>query len=412
MNDVNNQSSFKKARNTILLVFFISIVFGVGYFLGYKGFLLSIEKFPIVTINRSQPPEKELNFSLFWDVWDRLEGSYYDKSKIKESEMVYGAIKGMVSSLGDPYTVFFTPGENRIVQEDLNGNFEGVGIQLDFKDSVLTVVSPLPDTPAEKTGVKAGDQIIKITDIGKRVEKGTSGMSLQEAVALIRGERGTKVTLTLVREEVTEPFDVDIARGSINVASIKLEFVGDEGKIAHIKVLKFSGETKSEWQSAVNEIISRNVKGLILDLRNNPGGYLMGAVDIASEFVSDGTVVIEEWSDGKRQEYPVYGNGKLYKVPLVVLVNEGSASASEILAGAISDHKRGKIVGTVTFGKGTIQEPQELTSGSGLHLTISKWLTPNGSWLNGTGLEPDVIIEDNEETSIDEELAKAIELLS
>ena len=191
MNVVNNQSSFKKARNTILLVFFISIVFGVGYFLGYKGFLLSIEKFPIVTINRSQPPEKELNFSLFWDVWDRLEGSYYDKSKIKESEMVYGAIKGMVSSLGDPYTVFFTPGENRIVQEDLNGNFEGVGIQLDFKDSVLTVVSPLPDTPAEKAGVKAGDQIIKITDIGKRVEKGTSGMSLQEAVALIRGERGT-----------------------------------------------------------------------------------------------------------------------------------------------------------------------------------------------------------------------------
>ena len=412
MNVVNNQSSFKKARNTILLVFFISIVFGVGYFLGYKGFLLSIEKFPIVTINRSQPPEKELNFSLFWDVWDRLEGSYYDKSKIKESEMVYGAIKGMVSSLGDPYTVFFTPGENRIVQEDLNGNFEGVGIQLDFKDSVLTVVSPLPDTPAEKAGVKAGDQIIKITDIGKRVEKGTSGMSLQEAVALIRGERGTKVTLTLVREEVTEPFDVDIARGSINVASIKLEFVGDRGEIAHIKVLKFSGETRSEWQSAVNEIISRNVKGLILDLRNNPGGYLMGAVDIASEFVSDGTVVIEEWSDGKRQEYPVYGNGKLYKVPLVVLVNEGSASASEILAGAISDHKRGKIVGTVTFGKGTIQEPQELTSGSGLHLTISKWLTPNGSWLNGIGLEPDVIIEDNEETSIDEELAKAIELLS
>ena len=412
MNVVNNQSSFKKARNTILLVFFISIVFGVGYFLGYKGFLLSIEKFPIVTINRSQPPEKELNFSLFWDVWDRLEGSYYDKSKIKESEMVYGAIKGMVSSLGDPYTVFFTPGENRIVQEDLNGNFEGVGIQLDFKDSVLTVVSPLPDTPAEKAGVKAGDQIIKITDIGKRVEKGTSGMSLQEAVALIRGERGTKVTLTLVREEVTGPFDVDIARGSINVVSIKLEFVGDEGKTAHIKVLKFSGETKSEWQSAVNEIISRNVKGLILDLRNNPGGYLMGAVDIASEFVSDGTVVIEEWSDGKRQEYSVYGNGKLYKVPLVVLVNEGSASASEILAGAIADHKRGKIVGTVTFGKGTIQEPQELTSGSGLHLTISKWLTPNGSWLNGTGLEPDVIIEDNEETSIDEELTEAIELLS
>ena len=380
--------------------------------MGYQGFLFSFDKFPVVTVNRSYLPEKELNFSLFWDVWDRLEKNYYDQSKIKEGEMVYGAIRGMVSSLGDPYTVFLTPAENHIVQEDLNGNFEGVGIQIDFKDNILTVVSPLPGSPAEIAGVKSGDKILKITDKAKRVEKITDGMSLQEAVTLIRGKGGSVVTLTLARDAQSAPFDIDVTRKAIDVPSIKTEYVGDDGEIVHVAIHKFGGETKLEWAKVVSEIAAGGKKGVILDLRGNPGGYLLGAGDIASEFIRNGNVVLEEWADGKRDEYSVYGNGKLYNIALLVLVDEGSASASEILAGAIQDHARGKIVGVKTFGKGTIQEPQELVNGAGLHLTISKWLTPNGTWVNGAGLEPDILVEDNEETGEDEQLDKAVEVLS
>src|SRR3989344_759601 len=412
MNEAKTNSSFKKARNILLFIFSLSVVFGTGYFMGYQGFLFSFDKFPVVTVNRSYLPEKELNFSLFWDVWDRLEKNYYDQSKIKEGEMVYGAIRGMVSSLGDPYTVFLTPAENHIVQEDLNGNFEGVGIQIDFKDNILTVVSPLPGSPAEIAGVKSGDKILKITDKAKRVEKITDGMSLQEAVTLIRGKGGSVVTLTLARDAQSAPFDIDVTRKAIDVPSIKTEYVGDDGEIVHVAIHKFGGETKLEWAKVVSEIAAGGKKGVILDLRGNPGGYLLGAVDIASEFIRNGNVVLEEWADGKRDEYSVYGNGKLYNIALLVLVDEGSASASEILAGAIQDHAGGKIVGVKTFGKGTIQEPQELVNGAGLHLTISKWLTPNGTWVNGAGLEPDILVEDNEETGEDEQLDKAVEVLS
>ncbi|EKD62218.1 MAG: hypothetical protein ACD_52C00264G0003 [uncultured bacterium] len=411
MQEVTKNSGFKKARQTLGIIFSMSLLFGIGYLLGYKGYLVSLDKFPIVTVDRSYQPERELDFSLFWDVWDRLENGYYDKSKIKHGDMVYGAIKGMVSSVGDPYTVFFTPKENAIVQEDLNGNFEGVGIQIDFKDSALTIVSALPGTPAQAAGVLPGDQIIKIIDRSNNVDKFTERMSLQEAIALIRGKMGTSVTLTIKRSGEDDLQEFDIQRSSINVPSVKLGYVGENESLAHVNVMKFGGETKAEWQKVVAEIVARQTKGVILDVRNNPGGYLTGAIEVATEFIADGNVVTEAMADDRRQEYKVYGGGKLYRVPLVVLVNEGSASASEILAGAIKDHKRGKLVGAKTFGKGTIQEPQALTNGAGLHLTISKWLTPNGVWINGAGLEPDIVVEDNSDTEVDEQLEKAIELL-
>jgi len=384
-----------------------------GYFLGTREVKLTdLKKAKIQVINRVAPEQyRDVDFSLFWDVWDRLENGYYDKSKIKHGDMVYGAIKGMVSSVGDPYTVFFTPKENAIVQEDLNGNFEGVGIQIDFKDSVLTIVSALPGTPAQAAGVLPGDQIIKIIDRSNNVDKFTERMSLQEAIALIRGKMGTSVTLTIKRSGEDDLQEFDIQRSSINVPSVKLGYVGENESLAHVNVMKFGGETKAEWQKVVAEIVARQTKGVILDVRNNPGGYLTGAIEVATEFIADGNVVTEAMADDRRQEYKVYGGGKLYRVPLVVLVNEGSASASEILAGAIKDHKRGKLVGAKTFGKGTIQEPQALTNGAGLHLTISKWLTPNGVWINGAGLEPDIVVEDNSDTEVDEQLEKAIELL-
>ncbi len=306
------------------------------------------------------------------------------------------------------------PSENRIVQEDLKGSFEGVGIQIGFRGNQLAVVSPLPDSPAEKAGVLAGDYIIGIKDELKEMDRGTAGITLPEAVQAIRGPAGSVVTLTLLRNESEEPIIVDIVRISIDIPSLILGFVGPNESIAHIKLLKFGGETKAEWEKTVRDILKkRNLVGIVLDVRNNPGGYLQGAVDIASEFLQNGSVVvIEEKSDGEKDEFKVERIGRFPNTPVVVLINKGSASASEILAGALRDAKGTRLVGELSFGKGTIQEPQQIENGAGLHITVARWLTPSGFWVNEGGLEPDVKLENNSETTEDEQLQEAIRLLT
>jgi carboxyl-terminal processing protease len=355
-----------------------------------------------------------VDFALFWRVWDSLSAKYFDKSKLNPGKMVYGAISGMVAAIGDPYTVFLGPDENKIVQEDLNGSLEGVGIQIGYRGTQLAVIAPLPDSPAEKAGVKAGDFIIGIKDEAKDIDQGTSGMSVPDAVGMIRGRAGTKVTLTLLREATPEPIVVELVREKIDVPTLITTYVGAGESIAHIKLLKFGSETEREWNKAVREILRKeSVKGIVLDLRNNPGGYLQSAVDVASDFLKTGTVVVrEERGDGTKNEFKVEKLGLLTHMPTVVLVNEGSASASEILAGALRDIAKVKLVGQKTFGKGTIQEPLEMEGGSGLHITIARWLTPNGTWVNEKGLEPDETVEDDAATLEDEQLDKAIELLA
>jgi len=327
---------------------------------------------------------------------------------------VYGAIKGMVAAVGDPYTVFLPPQENKVVQEDLQGNFDGVGIQIGFIGTQLAVIAPLPDSPAEIAGLKAGDLIIAIKDEKKNFERATQGITLPEAVQAIRGPRGSVVTLTIMREGQEEPLEFDITRANIDVPSIRVEYVGEEGTIAHINVLKFGGETKEEWDKAVAELLLKpEIIGLVLDVRNNPGGYLQGAADLASDFVDNGkVVVIEEEGNAKiRTEYKNEKFPRLKNFSAVVLINKGSASASEILAGALRDQNDISLVGEKTFGKGTIQEPQQLEDGVGLHITIARWLTPDEVWVDGVGLEPDFAVEDDSETEEDEQLQKAIELL-
>ena len=406
--------SFSLARKIIFSVVILAGVFSAGYLVGFKGYQGSLAEFPKVTLTRELPlDKKDLDFSLFWRVWDTLSTSYYDKTKIQPSSMVYGAIEGMVSALGDPYTVFLPPEKNKVVQEDLKGSFDGIGIQIGFKGNQLAVIAPLPNSPAEKVGIKAGDFIVGIKDEVKGIERGTVGISLNDAVEAIRGKAGTKVTLTLLREGVNEPIVVDVVRENIDVASVTLSWVGDKGNIAQIKLLKFGGETQGEWDKAVAEILKKqDLSGIVLDLRNNPGGYLEGAVDIASDFVKSGkTVVIEQRGEQKTQ-YTVQKIGRFLSTPLVVLMNKGSASASEILSGALRDDNKTKLVGEVTFGKGTIQEPQELDSGAGLHITIAKWLTPSGFWVNEKGLTPDTLVEDNPDTPEDEQLQEAIKQLN
>ena len=411
--DNNSLFAIRNVKFFLFVLFFGLFAFGAGLALGANGYQVTPAGLK-VRLDRSTPPDKkDLDFSLFWRVWDMVKNSYFDNSKISETDMFFGAIKGMVSAVGDPYTVFLTPDENKIVREDLSGNFEGIGIQIGFKGSQLAVIAPLPDSPAEAAGIRAGDIIAVIKDKEKNIDRGTVGMSLPDAVQLIRGKAGSVVTLTLIRDGEKSPIIVDVVRKTINVPSVTLDFIGPEKNIAHIKVLKFGGETLSEWGQAILNIQTKQgLEGIIVDLRNNPGGYLQGAVDLGSEFLQEGQiVVVEEYANGSKNEFFVEKSGKLNREKLVVLVNDGSASASEILAGALRDIKKTPIVGTVTFGKGTVQEAKELESGTGLHITVARWLTPSGFWVNGNGLSPDYEVEDNPETIEDEQLSKAVEVL-
>jgi len=395
------------------------MVFAGGYLLGIKGYRAQIDAAKKIQIVRLTPPDKsDLDFSFFWKVWDSLTAKYFDKEKIDQRAMMYGAISGMVSALGDPYTVFLPPGDNKVMNEDLSGSFEGIGIQIGFKGSQLAVIAPLPDSPAQKAGLKAGDFIVGIKDEVNNVDRGTAGISLPEAVKLIRGKAGTKVALILTREGLTEPFTVEIERAKLEVPSVLLSFVGKDKTIAHLQLLKFGGDTSAQWEEKVSEILNnKDTKGVILDLRNNPGGYLEGAVETAGEFLPVGTLaVIEQGADGVKKEYKTQRTGRLVKIPLVVLVNGGSASAAEILAGALKDNQRAKIVGEKTFGKGSIQEPMDFENGSGLHITIAKWLTPAGVWVNDKGpasqggLDPDVKIVLDDKTKDDTQLQAALSI--
>ncbi|MCX6705750.1 MAG: S41 family peptidase, partial [Candidatus Woesebacteria bacterium] len=317
------------------------------------------------------------------------------------------------SAVGDPYTVFLPPGDNKVVNEDLSGSFEGIGIEIGFRGNQLTVVSPLPASPAEKAGIKAGDFIVGIKDEAKKVDRGTVGISLPDAVKIIRGSAGTKVTLMLTRDGSDKPIVITVERAKLDVPSVTLEFVGKDKNVAHLRIIKFGGTTLTEWDKAVNEIYAnKETRGIVLDLRNNPGGYLEASVDIAGEFLKTGSVgVIEEDSNGKKIEFKTQRMGKLTEIPLIVLVNGGSASASEILAGALMDNKRAKVVGEKTFGKGSIQEPIDFNGGSGIHITIARWLTPAGVWVDEKGLTPDTEIKFDETSKVDNQLEEAIKLL-
>ena len=402
-----------RLRKIIVFVFVFILFFGGGYYLGRQGYKASFVKLSEIQISRQAPPDNNVDFSLFWKVWDMLGSDYVDKTKLNPKEMVWGAIKGMVSAVGDPYTVFLPPEENKVVEEDLQGNFQGVGIQIGFRGTQLAVIAPLPDSPAEAAGIKAGDYIIGIKDEAKKIDMSTAGISLPDAVEIIRGSSGSKITLTLLRDGKEEPIIVDIIRKDINVPSVILSFEGATNGIAHIKLLKFGGDTNDEWEKVVRDVLKDKPKGIVLDLRNNPGGYLQGAVDIAGEFLPNNSLVVyEEKSDGTRNEFRTSNFPRFANIPLVVLVNKGSASASEILAGALRDDAKIQLVGDTTFGKGTIQEPRTVDGGAGLHITIAKWLTPKGTWVNGTGLEPDVKIEESTDATGDIQLTKAIEVLN
>lgn len=356
------------------------------------------------------------DMSVFWQTWKLLEDEYYLTDKINAQQMVDGAVAGMVAALGDPYTAYLPPKQNERSGEDLAGSFFGVGIELGFsEEGILSVVAPLDGTPADAAGLQPSDLIINVKDAQKAIDEQTSGWSLEKAVDTIRGPKGSVVTLTLLRKNGDGmPFDVDLTRDEIVVKSVVLEYPEINGKkVAHVKVSRFGERTDSEWDSAVSDILKNqsNISGIILDMRNNPGGLFDSSQYVASEFIQSGVIVSQKGKDVSK-EYVTRGKHRLLGIPTVVLINGGSASASEIVAGALKDRINAVLVGEKSFGKGTVQDRLELANGGGVHITIAQWLTPNGTWIHEKGIEVDVEAKDDPETQeIDEALQVAAEKL-
>ena len=349
-----------------------------------------------------------LDFSLFWDAYYKLSQNFIDPAKIDTRKIIYGAISGMTKSLGDPYTDFFDPEQAEKFEQDLSGTFEGIGVEIGIKKDQLTVVAPLEGTPAQRAGLKAGDIILKIDG------KDTIDMATDEAVSLIRGKKGTEVTLSIYRDSWGQPKDIKIIRETIKVPDIKWEL--KNGDVAYIHIYQFDQALPYDFRQTALEIMSSPAKKIVLDLRNNPGGYLDVAQDIAGWFLERGKIVtIEDFGEGKEaKNYLAQGSASFADYPTVVLINEGSASASEILAGCLRDNRKIKLIGENSFGKGSVQEVIYLNDGSFLKITIAKWLTPKGASISEVALKPDVKVEITDqqaEAGEDPQLDKALEII-
>jgi carboxyl-terminal processing protease len=357
--------------------------------------------------NKEKLPEhlsKDINFDLFWKVWDLVKKEYVEQP-VTDTKLFYGALGGIVSALGDPYSVFFDPKMTEKFEQEIEGAFDGIGAELGIKKKQLTIIAPLPDTPAERAGLRAGDKILAIDG------RDTTDMAIDYAVSIIRGPKDTEVTLTIWRESWDKPQEIKITRARIEIASVKWEM---KDNLAYIEINHFNEDTSEKFNQAVIELLPQNPKGLILDLRNNPGGFLNTAVEIGGEWVENDVIVIEQKQDSKKEEQKSSGLARLQNLKTVVLVNEGSASASEILAGALQDYGKAILVGKKTFGKGTVQNLETLSDGSSVKITVAEWLTPKGRLIEEEGITPDEEVDftaEDYEADRDPQLDKAMEIL-
>lgn len=360
----------------------------------------------IAELTEGETTETE-GYALLDDIRDILEQEYRDPEAIDDQEMLWGAAAGLVSSLGDPHTAFVEPLPSAIMSEDMTGSFEGIGATVDMVDGKLVIVRPLPGSPALDAGLQPDDIVLEVD--GQSLE----GMDLNDAISLIRGPRDTVVRLLVQREGTDEPFIVPVTRDKIELPIIEAEML--EGGVAYVRLTEFNAISGKRVRSALKELMDEEPVGLVFDLRGNPGGYLQMAVDIASEFLPRDVLVLTEEERGDDiKEYRVTKSGLATEIPLVVLVNGGSASASEIVAGAIRDHERGVLIGENTFGKGSVQNVHDLRDGSSLRVTIARWLLPGGDHLDGQGIEPDIAVEmtgDDYANDRDPQLDRAVEYL-
>ncbi|MCR4326766.1 MAG: S41 family peptidase [Candidatus Roizmanbacteria bacterium] len=390
------EKTTNKLANVILGIAITLFLFGLGYRIG------EFRARQNVTSSTAIPAD----FSLLQRVADILEEKYVNGTKIQKQQLVYGAIKGMVASLNDPYTFFMTPKENTASKDDLGGLYEGIGAQLGLRENQIIVATPLKNSPAERAGIRSGDAIMLVDG------KATKGWTLAQAVNAIRGPHDSTVTLTLLRG--LDTLKVPVKRERIVIEPVELSYKDD---VAYIKVVQFGDQTNDLWDAAVADVASRyqegSVRGMVLDVRSNPGGYLESAVYLASDFLEPGKLIVrQEYADKSGKDYTVTKQGSLLTIPLVVLVDEGSASAAEILAGALRDYKRAILVGRKTFGKGSVQEAIDLENGTGLHITVAKWILPKGDWINGKGIKPTKDVENkvNEGNTLTDDTDKQLQV--
>lgn len=382
------------------------LLIGGSLFAGYRLGEQHPEVVTVKNVTNTDDPSVSADFGLFWQVWHKLKDYHIDGNSIPDKQMVYGAVAGLVDSLKDPYTVFFPPAEAKKFEQDVKGNFGGIGAEIGIRDDVVTVIAPLKDSPAEKAGLRAKDKVLAIDGAP------TDGLGVNDAVGRIRGEIGTKVTLTIFRAGWDKPKDFVIVRDEIRVPTIDSDV---KDGILDVKFYAFNQNAPQQFYNAIVNGANKGARGMVLDMRNNPGGYLDVAVYLGGWFLPKGaTVVTEHVRVGQDTVYQADGNAALKDFPVVLLVNGGSASASEILAGALRDDRGIKLVGEKTFGKGTVQEVQDLKDGSTLKITIAKWLTPSGATINKNGLDPDYPVklsEDDFAKGRDPQLDRAMEVI-
>lgn len=380
------------------LVIVGALLFCGGFFVGTKTHNVEAQTIGTELTNGA-------DMSVFWKVWKTLDEKSVYKDKADTQARVYGAAQGLAQSLKDPYTVFFNPEENKMFKSQIEGHFGGVGMEVAMKDGVITVVAPLKGTPAEKAGIKSGDKILKIGT------KSTNGMNVEDAIALIRGEAGTAVDVTIYRDGEKDTRSITLTRATIVPPIIDTEKKGD---VFIIRLYNFGEQSNSSFRDALKQFVLSGGSKLIIDLRGNPGGYLESAVDIASWFLPKDAVVVSEDFGGKKDSVIYHSSGyNIFndKLRLLILVDGGSASASEILAGALKEQGKAKLVGTKTFGKGSVQEVVEITKDTALKVTVAKWLTPNGVSISENGLQPDYVVKSGSDPKKDLQLEKALELM-
>ena len=365
----------KNLVNALLASMLIVVLFVGGYWLGQSPYAPVQLYYPA----GNTPSEIETIFSPFWEAWQLVHTRYYELP-VDDVTLTDGAIDGMMSSLGDDYTRYLPPADEEAARDTMAGEIQGIGVLVEFVDGNITVVSPFEGSPAEAAGIKAGDILRQADGVD------LTGMDLSEAAALVRGPAGTTVNLVIERDG--EQFTLDVVRDVIRIPSVRGEMM--DGNIAYVRLSRFGDNSAEELAAVLEELMPQNPAGLILDLRGNPGGGLETAVDIASQFQDGGLILTEAFGDGTTRTFEATSGGLATSVPMVVLIDEGSASASEVLAGSLRDNGRGILVGQTSFGKGTVQTWQPLSNGGGVRITIARWLTPAGTWVHEQGLTPDI----------------------
>ena len=338
------------------------------------------------------------------EVWQLLEQQHITRSDLDSDKISEAAIRGMLESLDDPYASFLDAEQFSMESQDVHGSFEGIGAHVGMRDEKITIIAPMPDSPAEKAGIRSGDVILGING------NSTADTTLLEAVSKIRGEKGTTVDLLILHVNETAPVTITVKRGVIQIDSVSFQLMPDN--IGYIYISNFTESTKSEVERALKEFKESTASGsLVLDLRNNPGGLLNSVVDVTSLFIDDGLVLYEIDGSGARKDWPARRTGNKQDYPMVVLINQFSASASEVLCGALMDHQRATVIGTKSFGKGSVNILRSLSDGSGIYFTVAHWFTPNGTLIEGSGIKPDVLVDIPVDSTNDIQMEKALEIL-